>query len=109
LEHRRVKQFYARTNKNKYARQCARIERRQRILRKQLKKAAKGKEKAANDEGRPSLGFKDAETLPFTSPREHHHISESNRYCEVIPRWLSTLTQDPATKARNPITSWFYH
>jgi hypothetical protein len=78
-------------------------------LRKQLKKAAKGKEKAANDEGRPSLGFKDAETLPFTSPREHHHISESNRYREVIPRWLSTLTQDPATKARNPITSWFYH
>jgi hypothetical protein len=85
LEHRRVKRFYARTNKNKYARQCARIERRQRILRKQLKKAAKGKEKAANDEGRPSLGFKDSETLPFT------------------------LTEDPATKARNPITSGFYH
>jgi hypothetical protein len=98
LEHRRVKRFYARTNKNKYARQCARIERRQRILRNQWKKAAKGKEKEVNDEGRPSLGFKDAETLPFTSPREHHHISESNRYREVIPRWLGTLTQDPATR-----------
>ena len=90
-----MKRFYARTNKNKFTQQCARQERRQSVLRK-LKRTA---DKAKQQDGvttKVALGFTESEPLPFTSPRIHHHISESNRFYVTISKWLGTLVDDPA-------------
>ncbi|KZP03324.1 hypothetical protein FIBSPDRAFT_1055351 [Athelia psychrophila] len=107
LEHRRVKRFYVRSNKNKYARQCARHERRERMLSKRKIRNAKGKAKAqekttslsvASAKATPSLAFSDSDKLAFTSPKAHHHISESNRFKQDIPSWLGANAEDPALK-----------
>lgn len=107
LEHRRVKRFYVRSNKNKYARQCARHERRERMLSKRKVRNAKGKAKAQEKtasvaaaplEASPALAFADSDKLPFTSPKVHHHISESNRFKQDIPTWLNANAGDPALK-----------
>jgi hypothetical protein len=42
--------------------------------------------------------FDGSEPLPFTSPKAHHHIAESQRYPEDITRWLTKNRQDRAVK-----------
>ncbi|KAK7020396.1 hypothetical protein R3P38DRAFT_3549619 [Favolaschia claudopus] len=76
LEHRRVKRFYARTNKNTAVRQMT-------------KKARKAL---------LSLDFADSESLPYTSPEQHHHISHSRNFYLNIPHFLSENRRDPATQ-----------
>lgn len=106
MEHRRVKRFYARTNKNKFARQCARIERRQRILRQMNKSAQKGKQKEdGSTHPKVALAVNQSDPLPFTSPRAHHHISESTRYFETIPKFLGNLQDDPAIQVTSLTSS----
>lgn len=99
-EHRRVKRFYARTNKNKFTRQCAYHEWRERILRNMKRKADKGKAKdtSANRCKENSLNFTDSEPLPFTAPKVYHHISESKRFYVDLTQWLGNNAGDPATK-----------
>jgi len=105
LEHRRVKRFYARTNKNtKFGLQIAKHTRREALLRaiKQREKdeiAAASTEKPSEGE-QVSLQFTDNEPLPYTSPRVHHHISDSQRYHDDITRFLTKNCNDPAMKVR---------
>jgi hypothetical protein len=46
----------------------------------------------------PSLAFSDSDPLPFTSPKVHHHISESKRFKHSISEWLGLNAEDPAIK-----------
>lgn len=107
LEHRRVKRYYARTNKNKYTRQVARQERRQRLLRGIKRKmdeadaAAPTTTSATNSSNdRPSFTFAQSEPLPPTAPRQHHHISDSRRTGINIPTYLGNHEGDPAIRVR---------
>lgn len=63
-------------------------------LRSTLGKGSKPDKQTAN----PSLDFADSDPLPFTSPKAHHHISESKRFKEDIPTWLGVNAEDPAMK-----------
>ena len=59
----------------------------------------KGKQRdTGKKKANPSLGFADSDPLPFTSPKAHHHISESTRFKEDIPSWLGLNADDPAVK-----------
>jgi hypothetical protein len=60
--------------------------------------------KAAEATGSPencaevSLEFTDNEILPFTSPKDHHHIADSQRYYDNLTQWLSKKQNDRALK-----------
>jgi hypothetical protein len=74
------------------------------------KKADKGKTRDhGTNNNKSSLGFADSEPLPFTPPRIHHHISESKRYYENLPQWISRNAGDPAVKVRIPPSHAKYH
>ena len=107
LEHRRVKRFYARTNKNKaFTQQITRQQRRERIIRKireRLKKQddtnvaclsrdAEILHLPVNFKGiqspSPAVSFEESDALPQTSPEVHHHISNSTRQKENIFKWV---------------------
>ncbi|KAH9950134.1 hypothetical protein B0H21DRAFT_665254, partial [Amylocystis lapponica] len=107
LEHRRVKRFYARTNKNNHPSQIAKLQRREQMLEAARRREGKSSESAhatgkrkRKDKQRsePGLQFGDQDPLPFTSPKDHHHISDSRRYHEDITRWLGENKEDPAVK-----------
>ncbi|KAK1217789.1 hypothetical protein PQX77_019539 [Marasmius sp. AFHP31] len=66
LEHRRVKRFYARTNKSKFIKQVAKHERREQIIRHIKARVVKGKEPQKPSKSEPPL---------VTSPNKHHFIS----------------------------------
>lgn len=102
LEHRRVKRFYARTNKNAYVRQIARQERRERLLRgieKRMRSAS-----ILGMVAPPDAVASQPEYLPPTAPRAHHHISEDRRYGITVRAYLEAAEQptghseDPAIK-----------
>ncbi|KAJ3557352.1 hypothetical protein NP233_g11763 [Leucocoprinus birnbaumii] len=88
LEHRRVKRFYARTNKQAgFTAQIAKQQRRQRILRKigQLQ----------HPSSLLALPHDDEPLMPI-SPRDHHYISPSQKkYLDVIA-WVGKHPNDPA-------------
>ncbi|KAF8151063.1 hypothetical protein BJ912DRAFT_1071771 [Pholiota molesta] len=97
LEHRRVKRFYARTNKNRAVRQITRLERREHML------AGLKREKANRTTNRsktsPTLDFAQSEVLPHTPPEFHHHISMSRNFPVHIQNFLAaTSNEDPAIK-----------
>ncbi|KAJ7695467.1 hypothetical protein B0H17DRAFT_930682, partial [Mycena rosella] len=130
LEHRRVKRYYARTNKNDAVGQITKLERRETALLKiqrQQKDAAnippitaipedatataanaapapkptKRKRKPAAKPAKktlPTLDFAEAESLPYTPPEFHYHVSQSHDYHFNLPQWLSESQGDPATK-----------
>jgi hypothetical protein len=58
------------------------------------RKRNKGKETGR----RPALDFAESESLPYTSPELHHHISSSRNHHFHLPSWLSDNTDDPAVK-----------
>ncbi|THH32816.1 hypothetical protein EUX98_g1394 [Antrodiella citrinella] len=80
LEHRRVKRFYARTNKNKAQKQIARLQRREEEMRKQ---------------GQKKRVYKNLEKKHI---KEHHHISPSRNFPSYLPSWLAANPADPALK-----------
>ncbi|KAJ7151509.1 hypothetical protein C8R46DRAFT_1229045 [Mycena filopes] len=119
-EHRRVKRFYARTNKNTAVRQMTVLERREqallRIRRKLVTLAAttglggstttakvtrKGKNvKTAKSpkKNRAYVDFTESESLAYTAPEEHHHISHSRNFPVSIPDFLRENEGDPAVE-----------
>ena len=119
LEHRRLKQFYARTNKNsQFASQVASEVRRQAIINKIGQSLVEGhsrsrRKQRANRATRQRLGacnkatrnthrhglylkFRDVEPLSSTSPRVHTHISEDQRHSENIEVFTAENDGDPA-------------
>ncbi|KAG5637871.1 hypothetical protein H0H81_002834 [Sphagnurus paluster] len=90
LEHRLVKQFYVRTNKNRAVVQISRLERRNQALICQARVAAKEKAKqnpASSQSSRRrrnkislTVQFHESEPLPPTPPEYHHHISPSRNF-----------------------------
>ncbi|KAF5384836.1 hypothetical protein D9615_000907 [Tricholomella constricta] len=102
LEHRRVKKFYARTNKNQAVRQMTKLEQRERALRMQRQALKKGKAPENRNNGRkglianPRIDFSASEALPHTPPEVHHHISPSRNFHLDIPTWLAGNAGDPA-------------
>ncbi|KAJ7649427.1 hypothetical protein DFH06DRAFT_1282942 [Mycena polygramma] len=110
LEHRRVKRFYARTNKNKAVRQMTQLERREttavRIaIRGQVnaqrhvaKKSSKTGASTPKKKAQPYVSFAESESLPYTTPKDHHHISPSTNLSFHLSSWLNTNRDDPAVK-----------
>ncbi len=45
-----------------------------------------------------SLSFKDRNSLSYTPPDNHHHVSQSNRFHKDVTNWLSSNKNDPALK-----------
>jgi len=114
LEHRRVKRFYARTNKNNAIRQMTRLERREHALsrlihinktrydtetigHKKRKVIQLSPKKAESVKSHPTIPFTQSEALPYTPPEYHHHISPSRNFPVHIHTFLnSTRVDDPA-------------
>ncbi|KAJ3925142.1 MAG: hypothetical protein NXY57DRAFT_949196 [Lentinula lateritia] len=98
LEHRRVKRFYARTNRNQFSFQIARHEHRRRTL--QMISKQKGHQYRGrvtrSQVATPSLSFSDSDPLPFTNPMTRYHMSSSTRYFQNLTVWLGELRDDPA-------------
>lgn len=106
LEHRQVKRFYARTNKNAAVGQITRLERRERAM----TRIKRRKEKAVipqethtgrkNKKIRAHIDFLESESLPYTAPELHHHISKSRNFPMNIMGFLSDNQGDPAIVVR---------
>jgi len=99
-EHRRLKVYYARTNKNKFTRQCTRLELRERVLR-----SIRAKEKGRNEQMEPDcndgtkdtcLSFEQADPLPQTLPQDHTQISRSMQHCVDLWQFVTEWRNDPA-------------
>ena len=105
LEHRHVKQFYARTNKVGYTMQIARKQRKHALLRhiretdsfvplsetRRWKKDAKRARAEACARTRPG-------SLELSVPVDRYNISKSQHAANILPRWLNEHLQDPAIK-----------
>ncbi|KAI0259134.1 hypothetical protein BC834DRAFT_974518 [Gloeopeniophorella convolvens] len=91
LEHRRVKRFYARTNKNDYTQQISQHEQRKRVLN-TIDSRLTGQAAGAV----PPAAATTDEELPPTIPRDHHHIGESNNIHFNLIIWLQEHRGDPA-------------
>ncbi|KAJ7104782.1 hypothetical protein C8R44DRAFT_943843, partial [Mycena epipterygia] len=112
LEHRRVKRFYARTNKNRAVRQMTLLERRETSLlriatRARLNARLFGKTTATPVfqghtrkfvKTKTYVPFNESEALPYTTPEQHHHISGSHNFSWHLPSWLSKNRDDPAVE-----------
>ncbi|KAJ3753135.1 hypothetical protein EV360DRAFT_74757, partial [Lentinula raphanica] len=92
-EHKRVKKFYARTNKNQYASQVARHENRSRFLRKVCRRVPKN---PLPIQKRIALGPEDTEGLPPTDPSLRYHMGNGKRYFEDIPSFIQNHKGDLA-------------
>ncbi|KAI0261414.1 hypothetical protein BC834DRAFT_972687 [Gloeopeniophorella convolvens] len=89
LEHRRVKQFYARTNKIQYTQQIAHHEQHKCLL-----NSINTRLQAAQLAAQSSPQNDDS--LPPTLLRQHHHIGESNREYDYVTQWAFDHHDDPA-------------
>ncbi|KAI9057374.1 hypothetical protein FKP32DRAFT_1551893, partial [Trametes sanguinea] len=122
LEHRRVKRFYARTNKNTdFAWQIARHQRREAILnrisRHTLHRQARTAQKPSGSRGQRQrrgpnalaqvpcaplqplhLRFEQSEPLPACSPKDHTQISEEQANPVNIHQYVAENDDDPAFK-----------
>ncbi|KDR76734.1 hypothetical protein GALMADRAFT_225666 [Galerina marginata CBS 339.88] len=121
LEHRRVKRFYARTNKGRtFQRQISKHHRRERILRRIASRVKLSQTQAESSipshptQHQPSVNittpapappihldtpivpFDQSDALPATLPEQHHHISNSKRHSLNVFRWLDDNEGDPA-------------
>ena len=99
-EHRHLKVYYARTNKNQFTRQCTRHERRERILRSIRAKENNHNEQMElnhNDGTKDTcLSFEQADPLPQTSPQDHIQISQSLRHRVDLREFVNERRNDPA-------------
>jgi hypothetical protein len=86
LAHREAKSHYKRTDRKKFVRQLAQIERRVARIRRIRAKLA-------------SSGRLSEEPVPI-SPQEHHHIGASQNEFQHIGTFLNKNAGDPAIKAR---------
>ncbi|OJA13561.1 hypothetical protein AZE42_10057, partial [Rhizopogon vesiculosus] len=111
-EHRRVKCLFLRVSKARFTAGITKQQRREHILFKMAEaspygKTGKGKGKPEQDTGKgkvlqqhdaPALRFEDSESLPYSDPLCHYHISSSTRYHVNIYNWLANHKSDPALK-----------
>ncbi|KAI0069490.1 hypothetical protein K474DRAFT_1610373, partial [Panus rudis PR-1116 ss-1] len=99
LQHRRVKRFYARTNKIRTARQIARLSERDRALRKDSPdhRRQRGKYSKAQLDVRVSMHQR-AHEIPSITPDMHHWISHSRHSPVNLRYWLRDNNSDPALK-----------
>jgi hypothetical protein len=95
LEHRRIKRFFARTNKNNHPHQIAKHERRERRLHSMKLQGAAGIDGKQQTRQSKSLPL-DQDPLPYTDPAAHYHISPSTRHFVNITNWLGDNVDDPA-------------
>lgn len=113
LEHRRVKRFYARTNKVRFIPQIIRLESRERALQRRrlnlenaLERLERRREaKRRKTSKRPvtvTVGFEEAEALAATPPEVHHHLSHSRNFpvslAQFVPREDNEELPDVAEK-----------
>ncbi|KAF8125044.1 hypothetical protein K438DRAFT_1649075, partial [Mycena galopus ATCC 62051] len=116
LEHRRVKRFYARTNKNRAVRQMTQLERRESALARIASRAHfSAQRRVSPTTATPDpqnhkrklktlkkpetfVSFAESESLPYTAPDQHHHISPSKNFNLHLTSWLAQHKDDPATK-----------
>ncbi|KAH9010805.1 hypothetical protein EDB84DRAFT_1445518 [Lactarius hengduanensis] len=91
-EHRRVKQFYARTNRRAFERQIALHERRTARLRAMKKRSTNQTSSTV------ILANNDDETLPQSDPSERYHVSHSRKIHFNITKWLADNKDDPAVE-----------
>ncbi|EDQ99585.1 uncharacterized protein LACBIDRAFT_316367 [Laccaria bicolor S238N-H82] len=116
LEHRRVKCFYARTNKTfGFKRQITKQERRQRFLRNASLKEKRQREASEHSaDGAPdpkcyrqssahSIPNIVDDPLPNITPKDHYQISDSAKSFERIPKFLSENAGDPALRNFMPL------
>lgn len=124
LEHRHVKRFYARTNKNRHELQIAQHTRRAeklRIIKARVDAARKklsapsteqadgddtppAPSPACDEEDAPSVQ-ENAKRVAYGSPSDRYHIAESQRENDDITAWVSAHRGDPAFKVFHPILS----
>ncbi|KAG6809229.1 hypothetical protein H0H92_001089 [Tricholoma furcatifolium] len=88
-EHRRIKRFFSRTNKNRFEKQIGRHERCHARLRAIHSRASQTADTISPD-------ILNADLLPFTDPRNHHHISESKATPLNLFKWIQRLQNDAA-------------
>ncbi|KZT30276.1 hypothetical protein NEOLEDRAFT_1153539 [Neolentinus lepideus HHB14362 ss-1] len=93
MEHKSVKSWYARTNKNNATRQITLLQRH--------KQAMIQHSKDVPSHGKPprrrgGVAVDGADPLPYTPPDVHHHISHSRNSPLYVLHWLSSNAEDPA-------------
>ncbi|KAI0715990.1 hypothetical protein C8T65DRAFT_606466 [Cerioporus squamosus] len=109
LEHRRVKKFYVRTNKNiQFAWQIARHQRRQQFLHTRMDDSTSPKRPKRKTKPRRArlvpvrtpmhLPFEASELLPSMSPKEHSQISEEQTHSIQLATHLADNRDDPSFK-----------
>lgn len=105
LEHRRVKRFYARTNKNNAHHQITKLERREVFMEKCLHRRVRDIPNRIKPalRRRTQLGFLESESLPYTSPDIHHHISKSQLTYVNAGKWSEAHGSDPAVLVCHPL------
>ena len=94
LEHRRVKKLYSLTNKNGAIKQMPRHERCETRMRK-----AQHAFKVMDHRVHPHhIPLTTSDPLPYTDPRDHHHMSKSRRHYRDLFSFAKMYPGDPATK-----------
>jgi len=89
-EHRRVKRFYGRTNKNHFEKQIARHEHLHARLR------ALNRIPYSMERDTIPGDLLDKDDLPLTDPEEHHHMSQSKSLALNLFGWIQVNKGDPA-------------
>ena len=89
LEHRRVKRFYGRTNKQQFVGQIAKHQRRERLLQRIKQRIANKSSPNAGLLVQQSMGYQDTDELPYTKPEAHYHISASEKEFFNVASFLS--------------------
>ncbi|KAI0069759.1 hypothetical protein K474DRAFT_1687673 [Panus rudis PR-1116 ss-1] len=92
LQHRRVKQFYARTNKRFAARQMARMQRRA----ERMKNSTLATKKELKTKKTKARGTSSNVEICVVSPFNHHYVSNSRSNRVILGSWLTTHSEDPA-------------
>ncbi|KAF7359981.1 hypothetical protein MVEN_00725000 [Mycena venus] len=120
LEHRRVKRFYARTNKNRAVRQITQLERRDTALMRIASRAhhnarrrvspttatpvPQGHRRKPKKTPETHLSFAESEALPYTAPDQHHHIGDTDFLPKLQEHLLSRLSHPEWTGDGNEFT-----
>jgi hypothetical protein len=63
-------------------------------------KKRKRKAGKQHEKNQPTLDFAESESLPYTPPEFHYHISHSRNYHYNLSEWLRKNQGDPAIKVR---------
>jgi len=95
LEHRHIKKFYARTNKNNATPQIAKHMRREAIIWSIASKDPSN----YKDHGQPLL---EADGTPLMSLEDYHRVADSEHSCCDILGWVHENADNPGMKVRHP-------